>query len=140
MMDIYTTASLKRDQLKKFICFHQISYFEYLFLQKVWNKIPTCNLFAIHDYIINIWQDHSLEMDFKTFNIPFRYQASELKNPGLVYSECMELIVQLAELGFIHCDFNEFNLMIRDDDRIMVIDFPQMVSTSHKDAHRYLGI
>ena len=70
MMIIYTTASLKRDQLKKFICFHQISYFEHLFLQKVWNKFPTCNLFTIDDFIINNWRDYSLEMDFKNLIFP----------------------------------------------------------------------
>lgn len=66
-------------------------------------------------------------------------QANELNNPGSVYSDCMELIVTLAELGFIHCDFNEFNLMIKYDDKIMVIDFPQMVSTSHEDAEMYFN-
>lgn len=29
--------------------------------------------------------------------------------------------------------------MIKDDDKIMVIDFPQMVSTSHKDAEMYFN-
>lgn len=49
----------------------------------------------------------------------------------------MNLIVRLAEHGLIHCDFNEFNLLIDDNERLTMIDFPQMVSTSHKDAREY---
>jgi len=49
----------------------------------------------------------------------------------------MELIIQLAEHGLVHGDFNEFNLMIDDDEKITMIDFPQMTSTSHQDAKFY---
>ena len=46
----------------------------------------------------------------------------------------MNIIIKLARHGLIHCDFNEFNLMIDDEENITLIDFPQMVSTTHKDA------
>lgn len=46
-------------------------------------------------------------------------------------------IVKLADHGLIHCDFNEFNLMIDQNERVTVIDFPQMVSTSHRNAKMY---
>ncbi|KAL6501296.1 hypothetical protein OROHE_024943 [Orobanche hederae] len=39
--------------------------------------------------------------------------------------------------GLIHCDFNEFNIMIDDDEKITMIDFPQMVSVSHPNAKMY---
>ena len=58
----------------------------------------------------------------------------ELEDPGAVYNELMSLIVKLANHGLIHGDFNEFNLMIDDKDMITLIDFPQMVSTSHANA------
>ncbi|XP_076464947.1 uncharacterized protein LOC143296867 [Babylonia areolata] len=64
-------------------------------------------------------------------------QVHELKDPAAVYSECMDLIMRLAEAGVIHSDFNEFNLMIDANDRIIMIDFPQMVSMSHTDAEMY---
>lgn len=64
-------------------------------------------------------------------------QVADLKHPENVYSECMELIVSLAALGFIHCDFNEFNLLVTSEDKIYVIDFPQMVSISHTNAKTY---
>ena len=36
--------------------------------------------------------------------------------------------------GLVHCDFNEFNLLVDDDEVLTLIDFPQMVSTSHLNA------
>lgn len=64
-------------------------------------------------------------------------QVRKIQDPALLYSEIMELIVKLASHGLIHGDFNEFNLMIDDNDHITMIDFPQMVSTSHPNAEWY---
>ena len=45
------------------------------------------------------------------------------------------MIVRFARAGLIHGDFNEFNILIRrESGDPVVIDFPQMVSTSHKNA------
>ena len=66
--------------------------------------------------------------------LSFRCHVSEVSSPSSVYNECMELIVTLASYGLIHCDFNEFNLMIDDKENVKVIDFPQMVSISHFNA------
>jgi RIO kinase 2 len=47
----------------------------------------------------------------------------------------MDLIVRFAQAGLIHGDFNEFNILIgRETGSAIVIDFPQMVSTSHLNA------
>uniref|UniRef100_A0A2I4BQ73 Serine/threonine-protein kinase RIO2 n=1 Tax=Austrofundulus limnaeus TaxID=52670 RepID=A0A2I4BQ73_AUSLI len=64
-------------------------------------------------------------------------QVHELQDPAALYSEFMDLIVKLANHGLIHGDFNEFNLMLDDQDHITMIDFPQMVSTSHPNAEWY---
>lgn len=64
----------------------------------------------------------------------------ELQDPSELYSEFMELIVKLANHGLIHGDFNEFNLMLDDQDHITMIDFPQMVSTSHPNAEWFVFI
>lgn len=63
-----------------------------------------------------------------------RCQVHELQDAAALYSEFMDLIVKLANHGLIHGDFNEFNLMLDDQDHITMIDFPQMVSTSHPNA------
>jgi len=51
------------------------------------------------------------------------------------YEECMSLIVKLAQIGLIHSDFNEFNVMWDlKDKHVWIIDFPQMVSITHPNA------
>ena len=35
--------------------------------------------------------------------------------------------------------FNEFNLIVDDDENVTVIDFPQMISTSHINAEYYFN-
>nr|XP_025722622.1 serine/threonine-protein kinase RIO2 isoform X3 [Callorhinus ursinus] len=64
-------------------------------------------------------------------------QIHHVEDPASVYDEAMELIVKLANHGLIHGDFNEFNLILDKDDHITMIDFPQMVSTSHHNAEWY---
>lgn len=61
-------------------------------------------------------------------------QVRTLQNPGSVYRTCMSMAAQLASWGLVHCDFNEFNLLINDEETVTCIDFPQMVSTSHANA------
>jgi RIO kinase 2 len=46
----------------------------------------------------------------------------------------VDLVVKLAEHGLIHGDFNEFNLMVSEEEEVTIIDFPQMVSTNHVHA------
>ena len=66
---------------------------------------------------------------------PDRRQISDVPSPGKLYSQLMDLIVRLAHAGLIHGDFNEFNILIRrESGEPVVIDFPQMVSTSHVNA------
>lgn len=41
------------------------------------------------------------------------------------FNHCIDNIVSLMEYGLIHCDFNEFNIMMEDQtDKIVLIDFP----------------
>lgn len=61
-------------------------------------------------------------------------QVSELANPDTVAAAVISVIARLAKHGLVHCDLNEFNVIIDDDEQITVIDFPQMVSTRHPDA------
>lgn len=63
--------------------------------------------------------------------------VTQMAHPQQVFKKCVDLIVKFAEYGLIHGDFNEFNIMCTDEEEIIVIDFPQMVSTSHPDAEEY---
>lgn len=62
---------------------------------------------------------------------------NEVENIEALYDDLMNLIMRLGNCGVIHGDFNEFNIMITDDQKPILIDFPQMVSTSHPNAQMY---
>ncbi|PVU92825.1 hypothetical protein BB559_003585 [Furculomyces boomerangus] len=70
--------------------------------------------------------------------VPLR-QIEKVGDIGKLYSDLMDLIVKLANYGLIHGDFNEFNILIKIDQSPILIDFPQMVSTSHKEAEFYFN-
>ncbi|CAB3244961.1 unnamed protein product [Arctia plantaginis] len=63
--------------------------------------------------------------------------VTSVADPDALYDELMNLIVRLGNCGVIHGDFNEFNIMIDEDNHPIIIDFPQMVSTSHTNAELY---
>lgn len=76
-----------------------------------------------------------LKMVFIVRSHTRRRQISDVPSPGKLYSDLMDLIVRFAHAGLIHGDFNEFNILIkRESGDPVVIDFPQMVSTSHENA------
>lgn len=88
-------------------------------------------------------------------------QISKVADPAKLYSELMNMILELARFGLIHGDFNEFNILIKeeqdpdakgkapaseeeeddDDENLLLtpvlIDFPQMVSVDHTNAEMY---
>ncbi|CAG8528317.1 11595_t:CDS:10, partial [Ambispora leptoticha] len=64
-------------------------------------------------------------------------QISIVKDPGKLYSDLMNIIVRLANYGLIHGDFNEFNILVKENGEPVLIDFPQMISTSHPNAEWY---
>ena len=37
-----------------------------------------------------------------------------------------EILRRLALHGLVHCDFNEFNLMVDQEGQVTLIDFPQV--------------
>ncbi|KAG5728811.1 Serine/threonine-protein kinase rio2 [Termitomyces sp. T112] len=81
---------------------------------------------------------HTILMEFIDA-YPLR-QIAEVPSPGKLYSTLMDLIVRFARAGLIHGDFNEFNILIRrESGEPVVIDFPQMVSTSHENAEWYFN-
>ena len=66
--------------------------------------------------------------------------------PAKLYGELMEMLVRLARYGLIHGDYNEFNILIKEEKqgadgdvklKPILIDFPQMLSTTHQNAVYY---
>jgi RIO kinase 2 len=67
----------------------------------------------------------------------YRRQIEEIADPASLYSTLMQLILQLASQGLIHGDYNEFNILVYQDGRPVLIDFPQMISIDHPNAREY---
>lgn len=88
-------------------------------------------------------------------------QIREVPDPSGLYAELVEMVLRLAGVGLIHGDFNEFNILVKEDelppqpeDRAeadtdekqgnrtikltpYLIDFPQMVSIDHANGEMY---
>lgn len=62
-------------------------------------------------------------------------QVYELPDAVETANTLIGIVVRFAQHGLVHCDLNEFNIIVDEDGEVTVIDFPQMVSTSHADAN-----
>lgn len=87
------------------------------------------------------WLRHCVMMEWIQ-GYPMRQVSALYAGYKRLYLDLMLFAVQLARLGLIHCDFNEFNIIIRSDETahlgsFVVIDFPQCVSIEHPDAKFY---
>ncbi|KAI0853015.1 RIO1-domain-containing protein [Daldinia vernicosa] len=103
---------------------------------------------------------HTILMSFVDA-FPLR-QISEVPDPAALYAELISMILRLAKHGLIHGDFNEFNILIKEERNEptpsakgkevedtaneskgsftvtpILIDFPQMVSMDHQNAEMY---
>ena len=119
------------------------------------------NGFAVPEPVA--WNRHTIVMELVDA-FPLRMIKS-VPDPAGLYAELMEMIMRLAGYGLIHGDFNEFNILIREDESPapptlkpevtgqdissespplitlipILIDFPQMVSVDHANAEFYFN-
>lgn len=100
---------------------------------------------------------HTVLMSFVD-SYPLR-QIAHVPDPASLYAELISLILRLAKHGLIHGDFNEFNILIKEERAEetgelpgeagdleasetvnllpILIDFPQMISMEHQNAEMY---
>ncbi|KAK2055909.1 RIO1 family protein [Colletotrichum caudatum] len=93
---------------------------------------------------------HTIVMSFID-SFPLR-QISSIPDPAALYSDLLDLLLRLAKHGLIHGDYNEFNILIKEETSTsktdegeeeviklvpIVIDFPQMISMDHQNAEMY---
>ncbi|XP_014220904.1 serine/threonine-protein kinase RIO2 [Trichogramma pretiosum] len=65
--------------------------------------------------------------------------VKDVENKDELYDALMKIICKLAYCGVVHGDFNEFNIMITDDGKPIMIDFPQMISIDNEEAEMYFN-
>ncbi|KKA29921.1 hypothetical protein TD95_001469 [Thielaviopsis punctulata] len=78
-------------------------------------------------------------------------QIASVPDPASLYSDLIAMLLRLAQHGLIHGDYNEFNILIKEEEveseveggektlklTPILIDFPQMVSMDHQNAEMY---
>lgn len=68
-----------------------------------------------------------------------KIQKSSKVVPIALKKTLLSIIDRIKEIGYVHGDFNEFNIMVRNDfKRVKIIDFPQMVPLKDPKAESYL--
>merc|ERR1719471_1435392 len=101
---------------------------EFAYMKALYDRgfpVPKPIDFNRHCVVMELVQGHPLQ------------NVSEVIDPAALYDKLMNLILKFANHGVIHGDFNEFNIMVTDAGEPIIIDFPQMVLTAHKDAREY---
>ncbi|KAL4854074.1 Serine/threonine-protein kinase rio2 [Chlorella vulgaris] len=112
----FRAVKSKRDYLQKG------SHFSWLYLSRLAAVKEFAFMKALADHALSVPQAMLMTL------------VRELGNPRRVYTQLMEMLGTLAGLGLVHCDFNEFNVLISDTEELTLIDFPQMVSVAHPNA------
>lgn len=101
---------------------------EFAYMKALYDRgfpVPKPIDFNRHCVVMELVQGHPLQ------------NVSEVTDAAALYDKLMNLILKFANHGVIHGDFNEFNIMVTDAGEPIIIDFPQMVSTEHRDARYY---
>jgi RIO-like serine/threonine protein kinase len=78
---------------------------------------------------------HAIVMEYIP-SIPL-CRIDDLVNKEKAYNELISTLIKMAERGLIHGDFNEFNILVTKEQKLYVIDFPQMLSLEHGEAREY---
>ncbi|CAH8517069.1 unnamed protein product [Schistosoma turkestanicum] len=117
---------------------------EFIMMQSLWsNGIPVP--------IPYTHNRNAVVMSYVADSLPlYRILPSILSSNGSAFAQSLyyqakEILERVASLGLVHGDFNEFNLMVSDLDpekdegisnpKLVLIDFPQMISRDHKLAN-----
>jgi RIO kinase 2 len=65
-------------------------------------------------------------------------KLNELPSPRKVLNIILESVKKAYKVGIIHTDLSEFNVLVNDDYKIMIIDWPQYIGIEHPNANEIL--
>jgi RIO kinase 2 len=96
---------------------------------KFLNLFKNLSIPKLYDY-----DRHAIVMEMLDYDTLYKIKV---ENPEVISAKMIMLIKQIYDLGYVHGDFNEFNIMVLGDD-VKVIDFPQCIPTTDPKAAFYL--
>lgn len=86
------------------------------------------------------WNRHVVVMEFID-----GVELSELRDTDLTKEEAEEILnkvlteyKKIVEFGIVHSDMSEFNIVLKDDGDILIIDWPQYLPTAYPESLEYL--
>ncbi|KJP85883.1 Atypical/RIO/RIO2 protein kinase [Plasmodium fragile] len=111
----------------------------WLYLSKIAATKEYAYLKALHEHNFPVPKPYDLNRHMILMSYVNGYPLSHVKisNPFKIIDVLINTIIKFAKANIIHGDFNEFNILIDDDEKITVIDFPQIVSLQHANAKLY---
>eukprot|EP00299_Pterocystis_sp_00344_P006308 c1811_g1_i1.p1 GENE.c1811_g1_i1~~c1811_g1_i1.p1 ORF type:complete len:521 (-),score=137.32 c1811_g1_i1:20-1582(-) len=133
----FRAVKTKRDYFE-----HRQSVSNWMYLSRLAALKEYAYMKVLHEHNFPVPEpiDHNRHCVLMTHADGFAFsQIRELRHPGRVFQTLMEVMVRLANYGLVHCDFNEFNLIISEDEKATLIDFPQMVSITHTNAEEFFN-
>jgi len=92
------------------------------------HNLPVPKLYAQNRHVI-------MMEDIKGYDLNL---VTEIDEPDYVYEQILDFIQSAWEIGFIHADLSEYNIIISPDAKITVIDFPQAEPINHPNAEELL--
>lgn len=63
--------------------------------------------------------------------------VADMDEKRKVLKGLIDVLARLRDVGLVHCDLNEFNIIVGEDGKFWIIDFPQMVSVRHESAQEW---
>lgn len=107
----------------------------WLYLSRLSAQREFQNMSALQDFPVPRaidWNRHAVVMSL----IPgtLLNNVNQLDDPSHVFDNCVDLAVRLLKIGVVHADFSQFNIIIGDDGKITLIDFPQCLKYTNPEA------
>jgi RIO kinase 2 len=65
-------------------------------------------------------------------------QVINLEDPQVFLDEILENVKKSYKAGLIHSDLSEFNVLLNDEGKLYIIDWPQYVDKNSSNAEEYL--
>ncbi|KAL6122548.1 hypothetical protein NUSPORA_00398 [Nucleospora cyclopteri] len=88
-------------------------------------NLPVPKVFAYNRHILLMEY-----LDYECLN------RAELVDPIAVFNRIIGIFNEMYVMNYVHCDFNEFNILIKNDD-VKIIDFTKIIRTDEEEAEGF---